>query len=115
MDEQTILARFREFSALTGEALTDCRTLCRDAARELRERYQEEEAGTELFCSASAALAYYRYCLAAYSGSALSRLGEAALVNEKTLAAAKALSEEYLSALAPFLRSARFQFKQVKP
>ncbi len=113
MDLQLILGRFAEFSALGGEELTACRSLCLDAARELMSRCRETACPAELMSSAAAALAYYRYTLAAFSGSALSRLGEATLVNEKTLAAAKALSEEYLSALAPYLRSEKFHFGQV--
>lgn len=113
MNLQVVMARFAEFSALAGEELHACESLCRDAAAELAGRSLMNDTGVEQLCSASAALAYYRYCLMQYSGVAPLRLGHTGLVTEGTLAAAKMLCEQYLNAAAPFLHSAGFHFKQV--
>ena len=48
------------------------------------------------------------------SGSAQPRIGAAALVNGETLAAAKALCEQYLAAAAGLLGGGKFYFGQVK-
>ena len=47
------------------------------------------------------------------SGSSLPHVGAAALVNKDTLAAAKALCEEYLAAAAGELGGGKFYFGQV--
>ena len=72
-------------------------------------RYYQHGVGRE-----SAALAYYRWCLAEMSGSSLPHIGAAALVNRHTLAAAKALCEEYLAAAAEYIASGKFTFRQVR-
>ena len=47
------------------------------------------------------------------SGSSLPHVGAAALVTKETLAAAKALCEEYLAAAAAELGGGKFYFGQV--
>lgn len=113
MELPIVLSRFADFSALAGEDLAACLPLCRDAAEELSRRAISTDATAEPLCSAAAALAYYRYSLAMASGSAVPRIGHATLVTAETLAAAKALCEEYLAAAAPYLRSREFYFGQV--
>lgn len=113
MDLPIIMSRFAEFSALSGEELAACQSLCRDAAKELAGRCLADGAGAEQLCSAAAALAYYRLCLLQMSGNAVPRLGHAALMSEETLRAAKRLCDEYLLAASPFLRSGQFHFGQV--
>lgn len=114
MDIQLIMSRFAEFAALSGEDLAACQSLCRDAAAEIAGRSLGNGAGAEQLCSASAALAYYRFCLLQSAGCAIPRIGHTVLVTAATLAAAKQLCEEYLTAAAPFLRSEAFGFRQVK-
>ncbi len=105
MDIELILQKFAVFSGLTGEELQACLPYCRDAMEQLP--------AAEPLGSAAAALAYYRWCLAQMSGSSLPHVGAAALVNKDTLAAAKALCEEYLAAAAGELGGGKFYFGQV--
>lgn len=117
MELSIILNRFADFSALSGEDLTACLPLCRDAAQELSGRVLDTAAGNataaEQLCSAAAALAYYRYALSLESGGSAPRVGYAALSGKGTLEAARRLREEYLAAAAPYLRSPDFIFRQV--
>ena len=50
----------------------------------------------------------------ALTASSLPHIGAAALVNRHTLAAAKALCEEYLAAAAEYIASGKFTFRQVR-
>lgn len=113
MDLPIIMSRFAEFSALSGEELAACQSLCRDAEKELADRCLTDGAGAEQLCSAPAALAYYRLCLLQMSGSSVPHLGHTALATKETLAAAKQLRDEYLLAASPYLRSEQFHFGQV--
>ena len=113
MDLEMILQKFAVFSGLTGDALQACLPYCRDAMQELLARKRAELTATEPLGSAAAALAYYRWCLVQMSGSAQPRIG-AALVTGETLAAAKALCEQYLAAAAGLLGGGKFYFGQVK-
>lgn len=106
MDIDKILQKFGVFSGLSGDALTACLPYCQDAMAELTAK--NRSAGP------AAALAYYRWCLAEMSGSSLPHIGAAALVNRHTLAAAKALCEEYLAAAAEYIASGKFTFRQVR-
>lgn len=114
MDLEMILQKFAVFSGLTGDALQACLPYCRDAMQELLARKRAELTATEPLGSAAAALAYYRWCLAQMSGSAQPRIGAAALVTGETLAASKALCEQYLAAAAGLLGGGKFYFGQVK-
>ena len=107
MDIELILQKFAVFSGLTGEELQACLPYCRAAKR------RSALPAAEPLGSAAAALAYYRWCLAQMSGSSLPHVGAAALVNKDTLAAAKALCEEYLAAAAGELGGGKFYFGQV--
>ena len=100
MDIELILQKFAVFSGLTGEELQACLPYCRDAMEQLTAKRRSALPAEEPLGSAAAALAYYRWCLAQMSGSSLPHVGAAALVNKDTLAAAKALCEEYLAAAA---------------
>lgn len=105
MDIELILQKFAVFSGLTGEELQACLPYCRDAMEQLTAKRRS--------ALPAAALAYYRWCLAQMSGSSLPHVGAAALVNKDTLAAAKALCEEYLAAAAGELGGGKFYFGQV--
>lgn len=113
MDIEMILQKFAVFSGLAGEELRACLPYCHDAMEELTARRRSALPPTEPFGSAAAALAYYRWCLAQMSGSSLPHVGAVALVNRTTLAAAKALCEEYLAAAAAELSGKKFYFGQV--
>lgn len=113
MDIELILQKFAVFSGLTGEELQACLPYCRDAMAELTAKRRSALPAAEPLGSAAAALAYYRWCLAQMSGSSLPHVGAAALVNKDTLAAAKALCEEYLAAAAGELGGRKFYFGQV--
>lgn len=112
MDIELILQKFAVFSGLTGEELQACLPYCRDAMEQLTAKRRSALPAAEPLGSAAAALAYYR-CLAQMSGSSLPHVGAAALVNKDTLAAAKALCEEYLAAAAGELGGGKFYFGQV--
>ena len=113
MDIELILQKFAVFSGLTGEELQACLPYCRDAMEQLTAKRRSALPAAEPLGSAAAALAYYRWCLAQMSGSSLPHVGAAALVNKDTLAAAKALCEEYLAAAAGELGGGKFYFGQV--
>lgn len=113
MDIEMILQKFGVFSGLSGEALNACLPYCRDAMEELTARKRSAAPAAEPLGSAAAALAYYRWCLAQMSGSSLPHIGAAALVNGTTLAAAKALCEQYLAAAALYMTGGKFYFGQV--
>lgn len=113
MDIELILQKFAVFSGLTGEELQTCLPYCRDAMEQLTAKRRSALPAAEPLGSAAAALAYYRWCLAQMSGSSLPHVGTAALVNKDTLAAAKALCEEYLAAAAGELGGRKFYFGQV--
>ena len=114
MDIELILQKFAVFSGLTGEELQACLPYCRDAMEQLTAKRRSALPAAEPLGSAAAALAYYRWCLAQLSGSSLPRLfGASAVVNKDTLAAAKALCEEYLAAAAGELGGGKFYFGQV--
>ena len=90
MDMELILQKFAVFSGLSGEALNACLPYCRDAMEQLTARRRSALPAAEPLCSAAAAL-----------------------VNRDTLAAAKALCEEYLAAAADALGGGKFYFGQV--
>lgn len=114
MNLEMITRKFAQFSSLDGEAMQDCLPFCRDAAAEITLRCRAEAAAAEPLAAAAAALAYYRWCLACFSGSAVPHLGEATLATADTVKAAFALMEQYLQAASPWLREDRFYFGQVR-
>ena len=109
MDIDKILQKFGVFSGLSGDALTACLPYCQDAMAELTAKNRSAGPAAEPIGSAAAA-----WCLAEMSGSSLPHIGAAALVNRHTLAAAKALCEEYLAAAAEYIASGKFTFRQVR-
>ena len=113
MDIELILQKFAVFSGLSGEALDACLPYCRDAMEQLTAKRRSALPAAEPVCSAAAALAYYRWCLAQMSGSSLPHIGAAALVSRDTLAAARTLCEEYMAAAAGELDGGKFYFGQV--
>ena len=89
MDIELILQKFAVFSGLNGEEVQACLPYCRDAMEQLTAKRRSALPAAEPLGSA------------------------AALVNKDTLAAAKALCEEYLAAAAGELGGGKFYFGQV--
>lgn len=114
MDLKMITCKFAQLSAMGEEAMQDCLPFCRDAAAEITLRCLAEAAPAEPLAAAAAALAYYRWCLACFSGSAVPHLGQATLVTAETVKAACTLMEQYLQAASPWLREDQFYFGQVR-
>lgn len=110
---QTVLDQFAVFAGIAEETPENAAALCAHAAAEIGARADPEKTGgTAELCAAAAALAYYRFVLAALSGGSAARVGHVAMETPDTARAALALLEQYLAAASGWLVPRGFVFRQ---
>lgn len=116
IDAGAVLSRFALLAGMSAEEAEPYRALCEDAAAELS-RGEKAECGPEAsgpLAAAAAALAFYRYGLAAGSGGSFEADGVKVSPGGES-AAARRLWRESLAAAAPYLTDTCFLFRRTSP
>ena len=113
-----VMERFELLAELTPEEAERYRVLCADAALHVKNMLQHEapEEADRLFCFAAAALAAYRKALAdSGAGEEAFSAGDLKVTRRKAeLQNARALWEDSVTALEPWLRDKGFEMRSVR-